>query len=241
MPGRPPLRQVYALPLAVLCSLGLLLPLAAHTACADMPTPGHHGQRKVVTLDFGRYADYVTQPRPEGGTAEPEVEGGPRRWWHFFSLQEPSDVLQEFRSGQTVPGGLYGATVLAVRNDKLATFKEDHAASPRDLIRQLREERPDWIALADDIDVGRGSAQDRNPVWRIERHMRVTSISDGVIATETVSTKYFAKGGAELSQEEIEAALRNHDLIYWALAGVGLFGLILVLRRRSRARSSQAA
>ena len=171
-------------------------------------------------------------------------ENGPRkRWWHVFSAPSPSVKLTPFGHGQEVPVLHYGTQVFAVRNDHLADFKKRFAASDTGgyrLLRALAKEKPAWFATTNAIDAGRGSVKSSSPIYRTEKRMRITSMGNGVMAIETVSTTHFGKDGKKLTKDQIAAAGRMNTVLL-LVAGSGLVGLLALLLRRRRAVTSPAA
>jgi len=126
--------------------------------------------------------------------------------------------------------------VFAIRNDGVKALESliaEHKGSFPGAIRVLRKQKTDWFATAEGLHVGRGSTEDSDPVWRIEKDMRITSISGGRIHTQVLVTRYFDRNGKKLAEKEIARSKQGMNLFLILLAAGGLAGIFYVLRRRA--------
>ncbi|MDJ0522309.1 MAG: LysM domain-containing protein [Planctomycetota bacterium] len=182
-------------------------------------------------------------PAPKAKTqGKPAPKAGAQHWWHIISVPQPSWDLLWCSHGQAVPVHHYGTTVIAVRDDMLASFRkslEDPKTTRWKTVQALMKKPPAWFAAAPGIDAGRGNVHDNDPTYHIVKRMRITSIGGGAIRTKLLSTRYLDQHGRELKPADIKRAKIRRSVILFLIAGIGLAGLVfVVLRRRSAATAT---
>jgi len=199
--------------------------------------PTLDSQRLTVGTILAVPARRAAQP-----ASKPEVAGGPRHHWEFFTNEMGWNSTTDLPKNRILQSRYRMARLFAVRHDKLETYKalckkDDYWVGARVWSfgkdpEIHRKSLPAWFAIGPVSSFG--AVPDADPVYSIVERVRITGIRDGIIRTKQLSRKSYDAAGKEITPKAAKAKAERRNWILLLLGSTGILGLCALVMRRRR-------